>query len=241
MNGDPVTAVNHPYVMVINADGTLRWAGSATTGFETLNSDRVDAAISANGREMVPSGLMMSNSRITTAALAGFAFVRYLNDKYGDQVLPAISRNLSSFGAFTIDGAIEKATVGIPISYDSSAINLSVARVVDGSGAPPFHADVGTRNGRIADIGKLTGNAPGDHQQALVDVDLGRSQPDARRRVHGFRHVRRQTLERLVENRDGSRNLVKARVGVSQDVQEGHLSANVFQIESITCIISQHA
>ena len=25
---------------------------------------------------MVPSGLMMSNSRITTAALAGFAFVR---------------------------------------------------------------------------------------------------------------------------------------------------------------------
>lgn len=30
--------------------------------------------------------------------------------------------------------AIEKATVGIPISYDSSAINLSVARVVDGSG-----------------------------------------------------------------------------------------------------------
>jgi Tol biopolymer transport system component len=40
---------------------------------------------------------------------AGFAFVRYLNDKYGDQVLPAISRNLSSFTAVTIDGAIERA------------------------------------------------------------------------------------------------------------------------------------
>jgi Tol biopolymer transport system component len=40
---------------------------------------------------------------------AGFAFVRYLNDKYGDQVLPAISRNLSRFTAVTIDGAIERA------------------------------------------------------------------------------------------------------------------------------------
>jgi len=32
-------------------------------------------------------------------------------------------------------------------------------RVVDGSGAPAFHADVGIRNGRIADIGKLRGTA----------------------------------------------------------------------------------
>jgi Tol biopolymer transport system component len=42
---------------------------------------------------------------------AGFAFVRYLNDRYGDQVLPAISRHLSSFTALTIDDAIER-TVG---------------------------------------------------------------------------------------------------------------------------------
>lgn len=40
---------------------------------------------------------------------AGFAFVRYLNDRYGDQVIPEISRKLSSFSALTIDNAIERA------------------------------------------------------------------------------------------------------------------------------------
>src|SRR5207249_7432638 len=41
---------------------------------------------------------------------AGFAFVRYIGERYGDDKLEAISRNLSSLGAVTIDGAIEKAT-----------------------------------------------------------------------------------------------------------------------------------
>jgi hypothetical protein len=43
---------------------------------------------------------------------AGFAFVRYISEKYGDDKLREISNNLSSLGAATIDGAIEKA-VGI--------------------------------------------------------------------------------------------------------------------------------
>src|ERR1044071_808774 len=32
-------------------------------------------------------------------------------------------------------------------------------RVIDGSGAPAFHGDVGIRNGKIAEIGKLRGSA----------------------------------------------------------------------------------
>ncbi len=41
---------------------------------------------------------------------AGFAFVHYLAQKYGIGALNEISRNLSSLGATTIDGAIERAT-----------------------------------------------------------------------------------------------------------------------------------
>jgi Tol biopolymer transport system component len=41
---------------------------------------------------------------------AGFAFVRYIGERFGDDKLEEISRNLSSFTAMTIDGAIEKAT-----------------------------------------------------------------------------------------------------------------------------------
>ncbi len=40
---------------------------------------------------------------------AGFAFVRYIAEHYGDEKLLEISRNLSSLTAVTIDGAIEKA------------------------------------------------------------------------------------------------------------------------------------
>jgi Tol biopolymer transport system component len=40
---------------------------------------------------------------------AGFAFVRYIGEHYGDDKLEAISRNLSSLTATTVDGAIEGA------------------------------------------------------------------------------------------------------------------------------------
>ena len=50
---DPDTGVNHPYLMVINTDGSLRWAASATSDFPTLNSDRIDAGIAADGRVVV--------------------------------------------------------------------------------------------------------------------------------------------------------------------------------------------
>jgi hypothetical protein len=41
---------------------------------------------------------------------AGFAFVRYIAERYGEDKLLEISRNLSSLGALTIDGAIRDAT-----------------------------------------------------------------------------------------------------------------------------------
>ncbi len=41
---------------------------------------------------------------------AGFAFVRYICDRYGDSTLEQISRNLSSLTELTIDGAIQRAT-----------------------------------------------------------------------------------------------------------------------------------
>jgi N-acyl-D-aspartate/D-glutamate deacylase len=42
------------------------------------------------------------------------------------------------------------------MTYD---LLIKNGRVVDGSGTPAFHADVGIRNGKIADIGKLRGTA----------------------------------------------------------------------------------
>ena len=42
------------------------------------------------------------------------------------------------------------------MTYD---ILIKNGRVVDGSGSPGFNADVGIRNGKIAEIGKLRGSA----------------------------------------------------------------------------------
>ena len=42
-----------PWITVLNANGTLRWSRSAADEFEILNSDRVDAAIAADGRVVV--------------------------------------------------------------------------------------------------------------------------------------------------------------------------------------------
>jgi sugar lactone lactonase YvrE len=41
---------------------------------------------------------------------AGFAFVRYLSDRFGHGIVADISRNLSSLSTVSIDGAIERAT-----------------------------------------------------------------------------------------------------------------------------------
>src|SRR5713101_3196691 len=40
---------------------------------------------------------------------AGFAFVQYIADQYGEDKIPEIARNLSSLTGFTIDGAIKRA------------------------------------------------------------------------------------------------------------------------------------
>jgi len=53
------------------------------------------------------------------------------------------------------------------MTYD---LLIKNGRVVDGSGAPAFHADVGIRNGKIVDMGKLRGTAKRtiDAQGAVV-------------------------------------------------------------------------
>lgn len=50
---DPQTLIAHPYLMVINADGTLRYARSVTTDHPTVKSEGVDASITPDGRVIV--------------------------------------------------------------------------------------------------------------------------------------------------------------------------------------------
>jgi hypothetical protein len=55
-----------------------------------------------------------------------------------------------------------------------------------------------------------------------VHVDLSRGEADPRRRVHGFRHVRDELLERLVEHSDGRCLLVQPGIGIAEDIELGH-------------------
>ena len=54
----------------------------------------------------------------------------------------------------------------------------------------------------------------------LWHVDLGGREADARRRVHGLRHVGDELLERLIEHGDGGGHFVEPGVGVAEDVQK---------------------
>ena len=42
------------------------------------------------------------------------------------------------------------------MAYD---VLIRNGRIVDGSGMPAFHGDVGIKNGKIVDLGKLSGAA----------------------------------------------------------------------------------
>jgi N-acyl-D-amino-acid deacylase len=42
------------------------------------------------------------------------------------------------------------------MTYD---LLIKNGRVIDGSGAPPFRADIGVRNGKVVEVGKVRGNA----------------------------------------------------------------------------------
>lgn len=67
---DPDINVNTPYVMVINADGTLRYARKVADDFPKANSDRMDAAITADGRVAVAfDGTQFSAIRLVQARL----------------------------------------------------------------------------------------------------------------------------------------------------------------------------
>ncbi len=50
------------------------------------------------------------------------------------------------------------------MTYD---ILIKNGRVIDGSGSPAFHADIGIRNGKIAAIGKLSGQLKGDAKRTI--------------------------------------------------------------------------
>src|ERR1044071_666111 len=65
-----------------------------------------------------------------------------------------------------------------------------------------------------------------DHDDLLVDVDLGRRETDTGGRIHGLRHVGHELLQGLVE--DGYRGgyFVEPDVGVAQYVQNSHLGRN---------------
>jgi hypothetical protein len=47
-------------------------------------------------------------------------------------------------------------------------VDLEGATVVDGSGAEPFTADVGVRDGRIAEVGRITGRRARDAMPAAA-------------------------------------------------------------------------
>src|SRR5215471_15223374 len=49
--------------------------------------------------------------------------------------------------------------LGVTLEAQEFDLILSNGRIVDGQGNPGYRADIGIRNGRIAEIGKLTGRA----------------------------------------------------------------------------------
>lgn len=67
---DPEINVNTPYVMVINADGTLRYARKVADDFPKANTARVDAAMTPDGRVVVAfDGSQFSTTRLVQARL----------------------------------------------------------------------------------------------------------------------------------------------------------------------------
>ena len=59
------------------------------------------------------------------------------------------------------------------MSYD---LLIKDARVVDGSGLPAYGADVGIREGRIAEIGRLS-KAPPHHRRRRAGAGAGIHRP----------------------------------------------------------------
>lgn len=67
---DPEVAVDTPYLMVINADGTLRYTRKVADDFPKANTSRLDAAITPDGRVVVAfDGNQFSSFRLVQARL----------------------------------------------------------------------------------------------------------------------------------------------------------------------------
>src|SRR5690606_35086034 len=67
-----------------------------------------------------------------------------------------------------------------------------------------------------------------DDHEALVHVDLGRGQADARRGVHGLEHVVEQALELRRGDASGIQvggDVAQARMGQFEDGEQGHWEA----------------
>jgi len=70
-----------------------------------------------------------------------------------------------------------------------------------------------------------------DDDDALVDVDLRRRQPDARRRVHRLSHVADELLDIRRDGRNGRRDLLEPRIGVFEYVELRHRSRLACQMQ----------
>jgi hypothetical protein len=89
-----------PWITVLNANGTLRWFRNVAESYESINSDRVDAAISSDGRvvvvfdESVTGGVRLPQARLFSADGTPFGNRFWLSER--DQPAPGGSATAES-------------------------------------------------------------------------------------------------------------------------------------------------
>jgi hypothetical protein len=69
-----------------------------------------------------------------------------------------------------------------------------------------------------------------------MDVDLRRRESDAVGDVHGFDHVVDEAADAVVDARYRFGHRMQARIGVTQDVEQGHRVAGVVQCGAQSCV-----
>ena len=71
-----------------------------------------------------------------------------------------------------------------------------------------------------------------DHNHPLVNIDLGRSQPDSGRRIHGVRHIPNELPYARVDPGNRGGYGVQPFVRVVQDGQQGHKSCRLSKLDA---------